>query len=124
MAANNNYYLGNDPYSALGDTPRFFYGLRKNENGSLFLERSDLLKGSDAVTINNPGEESGNYNDFETGVDFFEGIDINHNPVFENLKYQQYRWDDRSVFYYVNNDGELVARVNNGYEYTPGTSED
>jgi hypothetical protein len=121
---NNNYYLGNDPYSRLGDTPRFFYGLRKNENGSLFLERSDQLKGADSITINNPGEDTGNYNDFEVGVDFFEGIDINHNPVFDNLKYQQYRWDDRAIFYYVNDDGELVARVNNGYEYTPGTSED
>jgi len=124
MSANNNYYLGNDPYSNLGDTPRFFYGMRKNSNGSLFVERSDQLKGADAITINNPGEASGNYNDFEVGIDFYEGIDINHNPVFDNLKYQQYRWDDRSVFYYVNDDGELVARVNNGYEYTPGTSED
>lgn len=122
--SNNNYYLGNDPYTRLGDTPRFFYGLRKNSNGSLFLERSDQLKNADSITINNPGEESGNYTDFEVGVDFFEGIDINHNEVFDNLKYQQYRWDDRAIFYYVNDDGELVARVNNGYEYTPGTSED
>jgi hypothetical protein len=122
--SNNNYYLGNDPYTRLGDTPRFFYGLRKNSNGSLFLERSDQLKNADSITINNPGEESENYTDFEVGVDFFEGIDINHNAVFDNLKYQQYRWDDRAIFYYVNDDGELVARVNNGYEYTPGTSED
>lgn len=120
----NNYYLGNDPYTRLGDTPRFFYGLRKNENGSLFLERSDQLRNNDSVEINAPGEESENYTDFEVGVDFFEGIDVNHNAVFGNLKYQQYRWDDRAIFYYVNDDGELVARINNGYEYTPGTSED
>ena len=86
---NNNYVLGNDPQTRLGDTPRFFYGLRKNENGSLFLQRSDQLKTNETVELNYVGEESGNYNDFEIGVDFFEGLDVNHNPAFENLKYQQ-----------------------------------
>jgi hypothetical protein len=121
---NNNYVLGNDPQTRLGDTPRFFYGLRKNENGSLFLQRSDQLKANESIEINNLGEESGNYNDFEIGVDFFEGIDVNHNPAFENLKYQQYRWDDRAIFYYIDDDGQLVAKVNNGHTYDLGASED
>lgn len=120
----SNYYLGFDPQQNLGDAPRFFYGLRKNENGSLFLLRSDQLKGGDVIQINNTGEDQGNYTDFDYGVDFYEGIDANHNPVFDNLRYQQYKWDDKSVFYYVNDDGELIARVNTGYTYTPGTSED
>jgi hypothetical protein len=119
---NNNYYLGNDPYTRLGDTPRFFYGLRKNENGSLFLQRSDQLKSNETIELNNIGEPSGNYTDF--GVDFFEGIDVNHNPAFENLRYQQYRWDDRAIFYYIDNDGQLVAKINNGHEYDSGASED
>jgi hypothetical protein len=121
---NNNYYLGNDPYTRLGDTPRFFYGLRKNENGSLFLQRSDQLKSNETIELNNIGEPSGNYTDFEVGVDFFEGIDVNHNPAFENLRYQQYRWDDRAIFYYIDNDGQLVAKINNGHEYDSGASED
>lgn len=121
---NNNYVLGNDPYTRLGDTPRFFYGLRKNENGSLFLQRNDQLKSNDAIELNHPGDEAGNYNDLETGVDFYEGIDVNHNTVFENLKYQQYRWDDRAIFYYIDNEGQLVARINNGYTYDSGASED
>lgn len=122
--ANNNYYLGQDPQTRLGDTPRFFYGLRKNENGSLFLQRSDQLKANESIDVNNLGEESGNYTDFEIGVDFFEGIDVNHNPVFANLKYQQYRWDDRAIFYYIDEEGQLVARVNNGHTYDNGASED
>jgi len=122
--ANNNYYLGQDPQTRLGDTPRFFYGLRKNENGSLFLQRSDQLKANESISVNNLGEESGNYTDFEIGVDFFEGIDVNHNPTFENLKYQQYRWDDRAIFYYIDEEGQLVARVNNGHTYDNGASED
>lgn len=122
--ASNNYYLGSDPQSRLGDTPRFFYGLRKNENGSIFLIRSDQTKDSDSIQLNEPGDESENYTDFEVGVDFFEGIDVNHNPVFENLRIQQYRWDNRAIFYYVNDDGELVIRVNNGYTYNDLDSED
>lgn len=122
--ATSNHYLGVDPNTRLGGTPRFFYGLRKNENGSLFLVRSDQYKEADSIEINNPGDDSENYNDFEVGVDFFEGIDVNHNVVYENLKYTQYKWDDRAIFYYVDDEGQLVARVNNGYTYTPGVSED
>lgn len=122
--ATSNHYLGVDPNTRLGGTPRFFYGLRKNENGSLFLVRSDQYKEADSIEINNPGDDSENYNDFEVGVDFFEGIDVNHNVVYENLKYTQYKWDDRAIFYYVDDEGQLVARVNNGYTYTQGVSED
>lgn len=122
--ANNNYYLGVDPLSRLGDSPRYFYGLRKNENGSIFLQRVDQMKGEGSVEINYPGEESENYTDFEVGVDFFEGIDVNHNEVFGNLKYQQYRWDDRAIFYYVDDDGQLVAKINQGHDYDDFDSED
>jgi hypothetical protein len=119
-----NYYLGTDPQTRLGDTPRFFYALRKNENGSLFLQRSDQLKTDTSIELNRVGDESGNYTDFEVGVDFFEGIDVNHNAVFENLKYQQYRWDNRPMFYYIDDEGQLVAVVNNGHTYDNGASEE
>jgi hypothetical protein len=121
---NSNYYLGIDPLTRLGDTPRFFYGLRKNENGSLFLQRNDQLKDKDAIEINRVGDEAGNFTDFEVGVDFFEGIDVNHNIVFENLKYQQYRWDDRAIFYYIDDEGQLVAKLNAGHTYDSGVSEE
>lgn len=120
----SNYYLGSSPLDLLGSGPRYFYGLRKNANGSVFVEKSDQLKDGDSIEINNPGEPSGNYTDFESGVDFFEGITVNHQPVFTNLKYTQYRWDNRSINYYINANGELVARINQGHDYTPGVSED
>lgn len=119
-----NYYIGQDPQSTLGDSPRFFYGLRKNDNGSIFLQRSDQIKDKDPIVINNSGNIEDNYNDFEVGVDFFEGRDVNHDRVFANLRYSQYRWDDRSIFYYVDDEGQLVARVNEGYTYNNLDSED
>lgn len=122
--ANSSYHMGVDPLARLGDTPRFFYALRKNENGSMFLVRSDQMKEADSIEINTPGHPENNLDGFEAGVDFFEGLDVNHNEPYENLKYQQYRWDNRAIFYYIDNDGQLVARVNNGYEYPAGVSED
>jgi hypothetical protein len=119
----SNYYLGNTPQEQIGDSPRFFYALRRNENGSLFLIRSDQLRDSDTITINEIGNELDNYDDFEAGVDFFEGRNVNHELIYPNLKYEQYRWDDRSIFYYVNDEGELVVRVNRGYEYDDTVSE-
>lgn len=121
---NSNYYLGVDPLTRLGDTPRFFYGLRKNENGSLFLQKNDQTKDKDAIEINNIGDEADNFTDFEIGVDFFEGLDVNHNLAYKNLKYQQYRWDDRAIFYYIDDEGQLVAKLNAGHVYDLGSSEE
>jgi hypothetical protein len=123
MAA-SNYYFGEDPEKRLGDSPRYFYGIRRNAKGSLFMIRSDQSKDKESIQINIPGNEEDNFSEFEVAVDFIEGVDVNHNAVYPNMKYPQYRWDDRSIFYYVNNDGELVARINNGYAYPSGTSED
>lgn len=119
----SNYYLGSAPEQVLGDTPRYFYALRKNQNGSLFLVKNDNIKDGQSIDINNPGATEDNYNDFEVGVDFYEGVNVNHQQMFANLKYPQYRWDNRSIVYYVNADGELVARINQGYTYPTGVSE-
>jgi hypothetical protein len=118
----STYYLGTSPDEALGDSPRYWYALRRNEDGELFLLRSDQLKDKDSVELNIPGDPAENFEDFEPGVDYFEGIDENHEAVFDNLKYTQYRWDDRSMFYYVDTQGQLVQRINQGYTYPTGTS--
>lgn len=120
----SNYYLGTSPENLLGDTPRYFYGLRKNENGSLFFIKNDNIADDETIEINNPGDQSDNFNDYEVGVDFYEGIDVYHRKVFQNLKYQQYRWDERSIMYYIDDEGNLVVKVNQGYDYPAGVSED
>jgi len=38
-----NYYLGTTPIESLGDSPRYWYALRRNEDGELFLVRSDQI---------------------------------------------------------------------------------
>jgi len=120
----SNYYLGNSPSEVLGNSPRYFYALRKNQNGSMYFVKNDNLVDGQSIDINNLGPAEDNYNDFEEGVDFFEGINVNHQQIFGNLKYPQYRWDNRNILYYIDSDGQLVARVNQGHTYTTGVSED
>lgn len=120
----SNYYLGTQLENILKDNPRYFYGLRRNQNGSLFFIKSDQLYDEEGIVINNIGKIEDNYKDFESGVDFYEGINVNHEPVFKNLKYTQYRWDDRSVLYYINSEGELVFRINKKFDYQDDISED
>ena len=101
---------------------RYLYGLRRNDQGELFLGRSDQLNETDEIVINNPGDTTENFTDFEEGQDFYEGRDVYHNLVYKNLNYEQFRWDNRSIYYYVNAEGELVARLNKAYTYPVGTS--
>ena len=101
---------------------RYLYGLRRTDEGELFLGRSDQLDDTDDIVINNPGVASDNFTDFEEGQDFYEGRDVYHNLVYQNLNYEQFRWDNRNIYYYVNAEGELVARLNKTYTYPTGTS--
>ena len=67
-------------------------------------------------------EDEGVDEDFESGVDFFEGIKADHEVEYDNLKYTQYRWDNRSILYYIDAQGQLVQRINQGYSYPTGVS--
>lgn len=118
----SNYYFGRTPVEALGDSPRYWYALRRNEDGELFIVRSDQVTDDTAYDINIPGNPEENFEDFEPGVDYFEGIDEEHEAQFKNMYYTQYRWDDRSIFYYVNEQGQLVQRIFAGYTYPDGIS--
>ena len=115
-----SYYIGTSPTDVIGSfIKRYFYGMRRNDDGELFLIVADQLAGNqDSVTINELGIAEDNFLDFEEGIDFLDGIDANHNIVYKNLRYQQIRWDDRSLVYYVEpNTGQFVQRVTETYVY-------
>lgn len=114
------YYIGKTPEDVLGDQPRYFYGLRRTNDGEVYFGRVDQMNNQDSLTINSSGDPSESYNDFEIGVDFYNGRDIYHNLIFDNLQYEQFRWDDRSIYYYIDSEGQLVARINQGYTYPSG----
>lgn len=116
------YYIGQvSGVDLLGEgNPRFFYALRRTDQGTLFFNKIDQLIDNDAIRVNIPGPASEDFEDFEYGVDFFDGrLAEDHSRPFANLNFDQYRWDQRNCYYYINEDGELVIRVNQAYEYDP-----
>lgn len=111
-------YIGITPDQIVGAVQnRFFYGLRKTDQGELFVAKVDQIQKDASIQINNPGEPEDNFNGFSEGQDFYEGFSVKHKEIYRNLRYQQYRWDDRNIFYYVDEEGNLVARINQTYTY-------
>jgi len=114
-------FLGSSINDMVNQTnARYFYGLRRTDDGELYVGKIDQMKSHDSIAINAEGDPINNYEDFEQGEDFFEGRDVKHAKVFKNLNYEQYRWDNRNLFYYVDDSGNLVVRVNEGYDYPTG----
>ena len=106
VGQDTNVYLEN------GVKDRYFYGLRRTDEGELYIGKVDQLSANDPVTINLHGNIDDNYKEFDQGYDFYEGRDLNHSKPFKNLKYEQFRWDDVNLNYYINDEGEFVVRLN------------
>lgn len=127
-----SYYIGSTPQDVLnGIIKRYFYGLRRNEDGELYLIRLDQLQGGteNVVVINNLGVAEDNFPDFEEGIDFLDGVDSSHDIVYPNLRYPQFKWDGRSLEYYIESEtGFFVQKISEAHEYedsisTPGYGE-
>jgi len=119
-----SHYIGNNPESIIeGFIKQYFYGMRRNDDGELFLVRQDQLNGQGTVTINNIGIGENNFLDFEEGIDFLEGIDADHDVVYENLRYPQIKWDGRLLTYYIDpTDGQFIVRISEDYQYPDNIS--
>ena len=119
------YYVGNE-YNLndlLGEgNPRYFYALRRvdsgTSDGTLFFDKIDQLSSTDTLTLNVPGSSSNNFENFEYGVDFFDGrLATDHSRPYSNLYFDQYRFDSKNCYYYINANGELIVRINQAYTY-------
>jgi hypothetical protein len=116
------YYIGNE--NSLNDLlgtgqARYFYGLRRTEDGTLYFTKVDQLTDDETITLNVAGPNSDNYENFVYGTDYFDGrLAADHSRPYPNLYYDQYRWDTKNCFYYINDNGELVVRINKAYPYT------
>ena len=117
------YYVGIDASmgNLLGEgNPRYFYALRRDEEGTLYFAKIDQLTDTGLVTVNNSGLTENDYPDFEYGVDFFDGrLEEDHSRPYTNLQWDQYRWDNKNIFYYLDPEGNFVVRINQAYTYDP-----
>lgn len=103
---------------------RFFYGLRRNDNGEVFLSKVDQTKKGESVQIATGNISGTSFTDFEVGQNFFEGRDIFHELVFDDLKYEQFKWDNRDIFFYVDDDGYFSIKINEKHIYDDNASPD
>ena len=121
----SNYYAKNAETSKR--ERYYFYGLNRNDaDGFITLYKVDVNDNEGTIPLQTPSiDVTGDrqFDKFEQGVDFFEGRDIEHNLVFDNLICEQYRWDSKNVYYYIDSEGNLVARVNYPYQYSEGATE-
>jgi hypothetical protein len=117
------YYIGGQPSDAVGDSNiRYFYAIRRSDDGMVYFIKVDQLQDDDAVVINNAGLSENDFTEFEYGVDFFDGrLEEDHSRPYSNLQWDQYRWDNRNMFYYINGNGEFVVRLNKEYVYPAGS---
>lgn len=120
------YYIGGEINQSdiLGEgNPRFFYALRRQDGGAntgnLYFTKIDQLSSTDVITLNEPGSTANNFESFEYGIDFFDGrLASDHSRPYPNLAFDQYRWDGKNCYYYINANGELVVRINQVYTYS------
>jgi len=77
-----------------------------------------------SLQVNIPGDPEDNFDNLEEGQNFFEGRDNTHKKVYDNLNYEQFKWDNRNIMYYVDDEGHLVARINQNYTYDPLSAAD
>jgi hypothetical protein len=96
---------------------RFFYGIRRTDEGELFLVKVDQTKKGQSIVINEGDVSAENFQAFEVGQDFFEGRDVFHELVYETLKYEQFKWDNRDMLFYIDDDGYFTIKVNEKHDY-------
>ena len=115
------YYIGGEANTIdlLGPgNPRYFYGLRRTDDGSLYFTKVDQITSTEEITVNVIGPGAGNWENFEWGVDFFDGrLGSDHSRPYPNLYFDQYRWDQRNMYYYINATGQLAVRIGQPYNY-------
>lgn len=122
----NNYYLGQTPEEFFNKNERYFYGIRRDENGFLALTKVNMDTSTDAIEVqdlNSIGSIERTYDGFEDGVDFFDGVDAARVAAFTGLKYEQYKWSADDLYYYVNGEGQLCVRINIPYNYSEGITQ-
>jgi hypothetical protein len=117
------YYVGGEVSQSdlLGaGNPRYFYALRRTDDGTLYFAKIDQLKDTGTIVVNDPGSYLDDFQEFDYGVDYFDGRSaVDHSRPYPNLHWDQYRWDNKNMYYYLDPQGNFVVRVNQAYTYDP-----
>jgi hypothetical protein len=108
------YYIGGQTETGID---RYFFGLERTVEGDLTLVLIDQTNKTEEITINNPGPVEKNYPNFRFGEDYFSGRNSDHELVYNNLKYEQFKWDNRYLQYFIDEDGQWSQKINQIHNY-------
>ena len=102
--------------SVSNNTDFYIHALRRDSTGMLYYTK---VRSTDSEISDFHRLDGTPYPGLLDGVDYVE-----ETTEFKTLtnhpqdKYQQYRFDFRQLNYFIDNDGYLVARLGNSYDYT------
>ena len=101
-------------YANLDERPRYYYGLRRDEEGTLYIGSADLKDPTDTVRLySQPLTRDGGlsalpFHEFFNQRELYDTDAVNPE---EALYYQQWRIDKVKISYYIDDNGEFVASV-------------
>lgn len=124
MAINLSNLIGS---GSGGSTSVFdFHAISRTSDGMLVYTLEDASSNVNIEVFNHPDGTFSNLEDyvesFPTGRDknYISSDDSDNVGDLNNAndKYQQYRFETRKVRYFIDDEGYMVARLNNNYTYT------
>jgi hypothetical protein len=100
---------------------KYFYRLSRDDEGYLTFTKVNLALDNETIVIDDPEARA----DEELQSDFggFDGdtlvinMDANHNIINKSMGYSQYKVRPDDLLYFINDDGEMVVRINGTYSY-------
>jgi len=117
------YILGKSVEEYNNPSVTYLYALRRTEDGDLYMLKSNIDSRS-TFSIEFFGDDGipTAFSDFEfPGDDYFEGRGTDHELLYDSadVKYEQWKWVDRTQSYYIDNNGYLILNIG---EHLPVTS--
>lgn len=109
-------YIG----STLPEPGRFFYKLTRADDGYLTLTKYDLVADNDTIVINDLilRNDQENQLDFDFGSNMaVYNVDENHEIINKAAGHVQIKVSADDLHYFIDDNGYLVLRFNNDYEY-------
>lgn len=103
-----------------GLPPSYFYKLTRDATGYLIFTKVDLNADSTAVTVNNntQGTAPDQQQQFDISSDVVEiNIDFGHEIINAAAGHSQYKIKPEDLVYFINNNGDMIVRINGGYDY-------
>lgn len=99
----------------------FFYGFSRSNDGELTFTKVDFLADAGEVVVINDltlrDDQEAQYDFPGFDQDYFDGRGANHELVNQSLNYEQYKFRGADLYYFIDEDGQLVVRINEEYTY-------